>query len=81
MKASAYFTVDNIGGKHGAKALKRELDTLHGVSSVSISPQNSSVAVDYDTTGESCERIQKKIKDLGYNVLGMTLDQHSNATF
>lgn len=76
MKASAYFTIDDLGGKHGAKELKRELDTLSGVISVSVSEKTNSVAVDYDTTGENCEKIQKKIKDLGYGVLDFRLDQH-----
>lgn len=76
MKASAYYTVTDIGGKHGAKELKRELDTLRGVISVSISEKNSSIAVDYDTTGESCETIQKKIGDLGYSVTDVCLDKH-----
>jgi copper chaperone CopZ len=76
MKASAYFTIDELGGKHGVKELKRELDALHGVLSVSVSEKTNSVAVDYDTTGENCERIQKKIQDLGYGVLGVKLDQH-----
>jgi copper chaperone CopZ len=76
MKASAYFTVDDLGGKHGVKELKRELDTLHGVLSVSVSEKTNSVAVDYDTTGENCEIIQKKIKDLGYGVIDVRLDQH-----
>ena len=77
MKASAYFTVGNLGGKHGEIELKRALDTLHGVTSVSVSEKSGSVAVDYDTTGESCERIQKKIKDLGYDVMDVRLDQHT----
>lgn len=76
MKASAYFTIDDLGGKHGAKELKRELDTLHGVISVSISEKSNSVAVDYDTTGENCEIIKKKIKDLGYGVLDVKLEGH-----
>ncbi len=76
MKASAYFTVDKLGGKHGTKELKRELDTLHGVMSVSVSEKTGSIAVDYDTSGENCERIQKKIKDLGYAVTSVKLDGH-----
>ena len=76
MKASAYFTLEDLGGKHGEKELKRELDTLRGVLSVSISEQSNSVAVDYDTTGENCEKIQKKITDLGFGVVDVKLDQH-----
>lgn len=76
MKASAYFTIADLGGKHGVKELKRELDTLSGVISVSVSEKTNSVAVDYDTTGESSEKIEKKIKDLGYGVLDVRQDQH-----
>lgn len=76
MKASAYFTIDDLGGKHGVKELKRELDTMPGVISVSVSEKTNSVAVDYDTTGEDSEKIGKKIKDLGYGVLDVRLDQH-----
>ncbi|NLT13056.1 MAG: heavy-metal-associated domain-containing protein [Clostridiales bacterium] len=76
MKASAYFTIDDLGGKHGINELKRGLDTLRGVLSVSVSEKTNSVAVDYDTTGESCEAIQKKITDLGYGVADVRLDRH-----
>ena len=76
MKASAYFTLGDVGGKHGVKELKRALDTLGGVISVSVSQKSGSVAVDYDTSGESCEKIRKKISDLGYNVLDVRLDRH-----
>lgn len=76
MKASAYFTIDDLGGKHGISELKRGLDTLPGVLSVSVSEKTNSVAVDFDTTGESCDRIGDKIKGLGYGVLDVRLDQH-----
>jgi copper chaperone CopZ len=76
MKASAYFTLGDLGGRHGAKELKRALDMLAGVISVSVSQKSGSIAVDYDTTGESCEKIQSKIKDLGYDVLDVRLEQH-----
>ena len=50
-KASAYFTLEEISNKHDVKAIKRELDTLPGVLSVSISDDSKRVAVDFDTTG------------------------------
>jgi copper chaperone CopZ len=77
MKASAYFTLDDLGGKHGISALKRELDTLPGVLSVSVSEKTNSVAVDFDTTGESSDRIRNKINGMGYGVLDMRLEQHA----
>ncbi len=76
MKASAYFTIDDLGGKHGIYKLKRELDTLCGVLSVSVSEKTNSVAVDYDTTGESGESIREKIKNLGYVVSDVRPDSH-----
>ena len=36
-KASACFTVGGISGKHDVKEIKRELDTLPGVRSVTVS--------------------------------------------
>lgn len=76
MKASAYFTIDELGGKHGVKELKQELDTMTGIISVSVSEKTNSVAVDYDTTGENSERIEKKIKDLGYGIVDVRRDEH-----
>ena len=76
MKASAYITIDELGGKHGVKELKQELDTMTGIISVSVSEKTNSVAVDYDTTGENSERIEKKIKDLGYGIVDVRRDGH-----
>lgn len=67
-KASAYFTLDSIDGRHDIKNLKRELDTIRGVISVSVSDTNDSVSVDFDTTGAGYEQIEKKIDKLGYNI-------------
>ena len=44
-KESAYFTVGGISGKHDVKEIKRGLDTLPGVLSVSVG--GGRVAVDY----------------------------------
>jgi copper chaperone CopZ len=76
MKASAYFKIAELGGKHGIKELKRGLDTLQGIISVSVSEKTNSVAVDYDSTGENGEGIKKKIMELGYGVVDVTRDQH-----
>ena len=50
-KASAYFTVTNVNGKHDVKEIKRELDTFRGVISVSVNDKTENIAVDFDTTG------------------------------
>lgn len=75
MKASAYYTLNSIGGNHDIKVLKRELDTLPGVLSVSVNDRTGRVAVDFDTTGESSDRIQQKIEELGFSVLDTRLDK------
>ena len=53
-KESAYFTVGGISGKHDVKEIKRGLDTLPGVLSVSVG--GGRVAVDFDTTGTRREK-------------------------
>ena len=72
-KASACFTVGGISGKHDVKDIKRGLDTLPGVSSVSVS-NDGRIAVDFDTTGTQCDRIEKQLADMGYQVLDSETD-------
>ena len=67
-KASTCFTVDGISGKHDVKEIKRELDTLLGVISVTVN-NNSRVSVDFDTTGVQTDRIRKQLTDMGYQVV------------
>ena len=67
-KASACFTVGGISGKHDVKEIKRELDTLPGVLSVTVS-NDSRVSVDFDTTGVQTDRIEKQLTEMGYQVV------------
>ena len=53
--------------RHDVKLLKRELDTLPGVTSVSVS-SGGQLAVDYDATGVRQADILEKIQALGYHV-------------
>ena len=64
---SAYFSLEDAAGKHDAALLKRELDTLLGVTSVSVSGGRC-LAVDYDTSGVRQEQILQKIQDLGFQL-------------
>ena len=66
-KESAYFTVGGISGKHDVKEIKRGLDTLPGVLSVSVG--GGRVAVDFDTTGVQSSRIERQLAEMGYQVL------------
>ncbi len=64
---SAYFSLSGIDDRHDGKELKRELDRLPGVTSVSISGSGR-LAVDYDSTGVRKEHILQKLQSLGYQV-------------
>ncbi len=75
-KASIYFTVDNVNGKHDVKELKRELDTFPGVISVSVNDKTESIAVDFDTTGVQQEQLQKRIEKLGYGIIDTRFENH-----
>ena len=72
-KANACFTVGGISGKHDVKEIKRGLDTLPGVLSVTVSNE-SRVSVDFDTTGVQSDRIGKQLADMGYQVLNAKTD-------
>ena len=63
-----YFSLEHPASSHDAKELKRELDTLPGVTSVSVS--GSRLAVDYDPTGVRRADIQQKVQSLGFGIQG-----------
>lgn len=75
-KASVYYTLSNLDGKHDIKDIKRELDTLRGVLSVSVNDDSNSVAVDFDTTGVQSDRIGKQLEKMGYQILDSKLENH-----
>lgn len=76
-KASAYFTLDGLHDRHDGKVIKRELDTLPGVLSVSISDGSGRVAVDYDTTGVQAEAIGRQLETMGCQILYVQTDDHT----
>ncbi len=65
---STRFSLEQPAGGHDVKQLKRELDTLPGVTSVSVS--GSRLAVDYDPSGVRREDIQQKVQSLGFGIQG-----------
>ena len=65
---STYFSLEHPASSHDAKELKRELDTLPGVTSVSVS--GGRLAVDYDSTGVRREDIRQKVQCLGFGIQG-----------
>lgn len=67
-KESVSFTLRNVDGKHDVKEIKKALDSLPGVLSVSVNDVTGSVAVDYNTTGTQRTRIQKQLEKSGYEI-------------
>ena len=65
---STYFSLEHPASSHDAKELKRELDALPGVTSVSVS--GGRLAVDYDSTGVRREDIRQKVQSLGFGIQG-----------
>ena len=65
---STRFSLEQPADRHTVKQLKRELDTLPGVTSVSVS--GSRLAVDYDPTGVRRADIQQKVQSLGFGIQG-----------
>lgn len=75
-KASAYFHVENMADKKDVQVIKKELDTLRGVISVSTNTQTGRIAVDYDTTGVEQSRIEARLQKLGYKILAEKNENH-----
>ena len=76
-KASIYYTLNDPDGKYDIKEIKRELDTLHGVLSVSVNDYTNHVAVDFDTSGVNHDSISKKLEKIGYEILDFSLENHN----
>lgn len=68
-KESVYFNLGSVDGKHDVKKLRRELDALPGVCSVSVNASSGRVAVDFDTTGVQSGHIKQRLEELGYEIL------------
>ncbi len=75
-KASMYFELENLDGKHDAAKLKRQLDTLPGVISVSVNDDRKRVAVDFDTTGVNQKQIRQQLDGLGFTISGERFEEH-----
>ena len=65
-KKSIAFDLENGIGRHDGKKLKRGIDGLTGVLSVSVNTGIGRVAVDYDTTGSDPVTIKNTIDRMGY---------------
>lgn len=77
MKESAYFTIGNLNGKHDVKELKREISRIQGVISMSVNPLSNVVAVDFDNTGTKQDRIENRLKKIGYEINEANAEEHN----
>lgn len=75
-KASIYCIVNNINEKHDSKEIKRELDSIPGVMSVSINDSEDKIAIDFDTSGAESNQILKKLEKQGYKVIDSKFENH-----
>lgn len=76
-RESAYFIATSVNSKHDVKAVKKELDALHGVSSVSVNAQNHLVCVDYDSSGTSYDQIESRLNKMGYQIAADASNIHT----
>ncbi len=63
---SAYFMVENLNGKRDAGRIKQGLDTLLGVTAVSVNTDSGRLAVDFDDTAIEAAAIRDTLDDMGF---------------
>ena len=68
MLESAFFIVERTKGSMNLQDVQRELDILHGVQSVSVNERNRLVAVGYDNSGVSYDKIENHLNKMGYQI-------------
>lgn len=64
----ANFIAQSIDGKHDVKQIKKRLDCLHGVSSVTVNPLTQFIRVDYNSAGTSYDRIENCLNKMGCEI-------------
>lgn len=67
-KASMYFNLPDLHNKQDSAKIKRDLDAVPGIFSVSVNAERGRVAVDYDTTGTGPEQIRGRIQKCGFEI-------------
>lgn len=75
-KESAYFRVESLDSKRDVKDIKRQLDAIPGVISVSINAEEAKVAVDFDNSGVKQADIRNRLVESGYDVASVSGEEH-----
>lgn len=76
-KRSAYFKVSELHNKHQLGRIKRTLNEIPGVLSVSADIQSNQVAVDYDSSGLNIEKIISQLQNHGMDVKPIENEDHT----
>lgn len=76
-KASVYFDLESTADQRDSEEIKRRIDRIPGVISVSVSRGRSRVAVDFDTTGTGPEKLRGALKECGCRVSGERIESHT----
>jgi copper chaperone CopZ len=75
-KDSVYFTVGDELDRHDVKRIKHEIAAIPGILSVTVGGRGSRVAVDFDSTGSGTGAIEKRLREMGYQIVGQKLERH-----
>jgi copper chaperone CopZ len=75
-KASIYFSLKHREDQRDCEEIKRRLDSIPGVLSVSIGRDRDRVAVDYDTTGTGPDQLRGKLDECGCAVESEHWQEH-----
>ncbi len=75
-KESVYYMIGNLNGKHDAGLVKKQLDELPGVLSVSVNVEDARLAVDFDNTGVNEGKIVGRLRELGYEITSDNSQNH-----
>ena len=76
-KASVYFDLKNPSGPRDCEVIKRQLNKIPGVLSVSINKDQDRVAVDYDTTGTGPDQLRGRLNEFGFEVQTEHWQEHT----
>lgn len=71
------FDLEQPGGKRDAEQIKRDLDAIPGVFSVSVSRDCGRVTVDYDTTGTGPDELRNRLSSCGCRVAAQRREDHT----
>lgn len=75
-KESVYFKIENLNDKHDMKQVKKQLDKIGGVISISVNTTSHKVAVDFDNTAASQSQIEGSLEKLGFKFKTVGNEDH-----